>query len=316
MRASAFRAFGGPEVVHVVELPRPRAAAGEVVVRVTAATVNPTDLLMRAGKQLAMMTGLEPPFVAGMEFAGVVHEVGAGVTTCQVGQLVMGLINPRRPERGAHAEFVPAPAASVVPLAEGVDPCAAATVPMNGLTALMVIEALDLPLGAVVWVSGGAGAVGGYVMALAKRAGLHVVADAKDSDVDLLRHLGADDIVARGDVACARLRERWPQGVDGFVDAALLGTPAAACVRDGGVAVTLRTANPIVDARLRVRHVSVTQRVHDGPGLQRLAQLFSDGTLKPRVALRLPMEEAVQAHRLVEAGGLRGRVVLGFSGQD
>ena len=293
-----------------MELPIPRARDGEVVVRVAAATVNPTDTLMRAGKQASMMVGLEPPFVAGMEFAGVIHEVGRGVQALAVGQPVLGLVNPRRPERGAHAEYVVVPAGSVAGLPDSADLVAAATVPMNGLTALMVIEALALPRAATVLITGAAGAVGGYVIQLAKREGLAVVADAKPADVDLVRHLGADEIVPRGDAMDAAVRARWPSGVDGLVDAAILGARAAALVRDGGVAVTLRRANPIVDPRLTVRHVSVTDRVGDGAALQRLARLLHEGVLTPRVAMRLPLSEGARAHHLVEQGGLRGRVVL------
>jgi len=101
MRAAAFDRFGAPDVVRLTELPLPTAGEGQVVVRVVAATVNPTDTLMRAGKQVAMMGGLEPPFIAGMEFAGHIHEAGRGVSGLGVGQPVMGLVNPRRPERGA-----------------------------------------------------------------------------------------------------------------------------------------------------------------------------------------------------------------------
>jgi NADPH2:quinone reductase len=312
MQASAFSEFGGPEVVRVMDLPTPRAHAGEVVVRVAAATVNPTDTLMRAGKQVAMMVGLEPPYVAGMEFAGRVHEVGEGVTTLTIGQPVMGLVNPRRPERGAQAEYVVLPATSAAALPPHADLVEASTVPMNGLTALMVIEALALPRGASVLVTGAAGAVGGYVVPLAKQAGLTVVADAKSQDVDLLRRLGVDEILPRGDGMDAALRARWPQGVDGLVDAALLGNRGAALVRDGGVAVTLRKANPIVDARLTVRHVSVTDRVDDGAAMQRLAKWLQDGVLTPRVHVRLPPEEGARAHSMVEQGGMRGRVVLTF----
>jgi NADPH:quinone reductase len=313
MQASAFSEFGGPEVVRVMDLPLPRARAGEVVVRVAAATVNPTDTLMRAGKQVAMMNGLEPPFVAGMEFAGQVHEVGTGVTTLVVGQPVMGLVNPRRPERGAQAQYVVLPAGSAAALPPSTDLVDASTVPMNGLTALMVMEALALPRGATVLVTGAAGAVGGYVVPLAKQAGLTVVVDAKPQDVDWLTRLGVDEILPRGDGMDAALRARWPAGVDGLVDAALLGNRAAAMVRDGGIAVTLRKANPITDARLTVRHVSVTDRVNDGASLQRLAKLLQDGVLTPRVAVRLPVQDGAQAHRLVEQGGMRGRVVLTFA---
>jgi NADPH2:quinone reductase len=312
MRAAAFHQFGGPEVVRVTELAMPSVGPGQVLVRVIAATVNPTDTLMRAGKQAGMMGGLEPPFVAGMEFAGFVHAVAEDVSVPVVGQPVMGLVNPRRPERGAHAEYVVAAAGSVAALPASADLVEAATVPMNGLTALMVIEALALPRGASVLVTGAAGAVGGYVVPLAKHAGLTVAADAKSQDLDLLRRLGVDEILPRGDGMDAALRARWPQGIDGLVDAALLGNRVAALVRDGGVAVTLRKANPIVDARLTVRHVSVTDRVDDGAAMQRLAKYLQDGVLTPRVFVRLPPEEGARAHSMVEQGGMRGRVVLTF----
>jgi NADPH:quinone reductase len=267
MRAAAFDRYGGPEVVRLMDLPEPPLGPGHVLVRVVAATVNPTDTLMRAGKQASMMGGLMPPFVAGMEFAGFVHATAPDVSVLAVGQPVMGLVNPRRPERGAHAEYVVAAAGSVAVLPASADLAQAATVPMNGLTALMVIEALDLPRGASVLVTGAAGAVGGYVIQLARRAGLTVAGVAKQEDVDLVRRLGADEIVPRGDEMGAALRRRWPHGVDGLVDAALMGESAAALVRDGGVAVTLRRSNPIVDPRLVVRHVSVTDRVDDAAAL-------------------------------------------------
>lgn len=312
MHASAFETFGPPEVLRWIELPRPQARAGEVVVRVAAATVNPTDLMMREGAQVAMMKGLEPPFVAGMEFAGRVHEVGAGVVSLAVGQPVMGLVNPRRPERGAHAEYVVVPAASVVALPEGTDLVDAATMPMNGVTALMAMEYLGLQPGQSLLVTGGAGAVGGFVTQLAQHAGITVVADAKASDVELLKRLGAQAIVPRGEALTEAVRRQFPQGVDGLVDAALLGNAAGALVREGGVAVTVRRANPITDPRLVVRHVSVTDRVEDHAALDRVAQWFRDGVLTPRVALRVPGAEAAEAHRRVDQGGLRGRAVLLF----
>jgi len=162
MLASAFGEFGAPEVLQVMTRPMPAAGPGEVVVRVRAATVNPTDILMRSGRQAALMRDLPPPWVAGMEFAGHVHAVGSGdVAGLEPGQAVMGLVNPRRPAGGAHAQYVVVPAASVVPLAAAADLVGAATVPMNGLTAWMALQALALPAGATLLVTGAAGAVGG-----------------------------------------------------------------------------------------------------------------------------------------------------------
>jgi NADPH:quinone reductase len=312
MRAVVFDAFGGPEVLQVRTIDDPAAGPGDVVVKVAAATVNPTDTLMRAGKQAAMMTDLAPHYVAGMEFAGRVHRVGAGVSDFAPGQPVMGVVNPRRPGGGAHAEYVSVPAASIVPLDPAADLVAAATLPMNGLTALMVLEALTSRPPGTVLVTGAAGAVGGYVIQLAKLAGLRVVADAKSEDVELVRTLGADDIVPRGSGFSAAVVRCCPAGADAVVDAALLGTAVAGLVRNGGMAVCLRRADAIQDPRLDTRYINVTARMNDTDALRRLASLLANRILQPRVGLALPMSDAAQAHQLVERGGVRGRVVLRF----
>ena len=314
MRAVTFEQFGAPEVLHVGTMPDPHPKAGEVVIQVAASTVNPTDTLMRAGKQSALMDDLKPPFIAGMEFAGHVHMLGEAVEGLSVGEPVMGVVNPRRSAGGAHAEFICVPAASVAPLRASADLTEAATIPMNGLTALIVMESLEPLLGDTVLVTGAAGAVGGYVIQLAKSAGFRVLADAKTDDVELVRRLGAEIIVPRGDGFAAAVTQACPDGVDAVVDCALLGDRVSSLVRKGGIAISLRRANAIRDSRLRTAYVSVTDRMTDAKALARLSELFSSGILSPRVAMRLPMSEAPQAHKLVEQGGVRGRVVLTFNG--
>lgn len=312
MRAIAFHQFGGPELLTVLELPVPTPNAGEVVVKVAASTVNPTDLMMRSGQQAGMMAEFKPPYIAGMEFSGHVHALGDAVAGLSLGQAVMGIVNPRRPAGGAHAEYICVPAASLVPVPEGIDLVEAATVPMNGMTAKMVLESLALPPGSTVLITGSAGAVGGYVIALAKRGGLRVVADAKDEDRALILKLGADEVVPRGDAMVAAVRAGYPGGVDGLVDGALLGNPAAALVRDGGTAVALRKTNVTTDPRLRNAHVGVLNEATNTAGLHWVAKQLSQGVLTPRIAIRLPFTEAVKAHSMLERGGLRGRVVLIF----
>ena len=312
MRAVAFDVFGDQEVLHVTDLPEPEAGPGHVVVKVAAATINPTDVMMRVGKQAALMTGLRPPFVAGMEFSGHVHALGAAVSGFRLGQAVMGLVNPRRPERGAHAQYVVVPEASIAAVPDGVDLVAAATLPMNGVTALMSLDMLGLRPGDALLVTGAAGAVGGYVSQIGRSQGLRVVADAGPSDESLVRALGASDVVPRGEGLAAAVRVLFPQGVDGLLDAALLGRAASALVRDGGVAVALRRANPIDDPRLRCLYVSVTEGMADTAKLVRLGELVRTGQLTPRIARTLRPDEAAEGHRLVEGGGLRGRVMLVF----
>ena len=100
MLAVTFAEFGGPDVLRITALSEPVPGAGEAVVRVAAAPVNPTDILMRSGKQASLMTDLKPPYIAGMEFAGHVHSVGNDVSGLTVGQPVMGVVNPRPRPRG------------------------------------------------------------------------------------------------------------------------------------------------------------------------------------------------------------------------
>jgi NADPH:quinone reductase-like Zn-dependent oxidoreductase len=129
-----------------------------------------------------------------------------------------------------------------------------------------------------------------------------VIADAKASDVDALRRLGADVVVPRGDEIYAVVRQRYPNGVDGLIDGALLGERAGALIRDGGSAVTLRTANAIKDPRVRSRYVSALHEMTNTAALIRLTELVSNGVLTPRVAARLPMSAAAKAHEMVEQG--------------
>jgi NADPH:quinone reductase-like Zn-dependent oxidoreductase len=312
MRAVGFSTFGPAEVLEIIDRPQPVAGPGEVVVRVAASTVNPTDVLMRAGMMKTMMTELSPPFVAGNEFAGHIYNLGANVSGLAAGQAVMGAVNPRRPGGGSHAEYVSVPASSVVGIPTGADLAQAATLPMNGLTAFLVLDALALPAGSTILVTGGAGALGGYVIQLAKLWGLHVVADAKESDEGLLRTLGAKHVIPRAEGMVDGLRALYPNGVDGLIDCALLRDAAAALVKDGGVMVSVRKNIKIRDPRVQNKHISVTDQPPDHATLVRIEELWRKNTLTPRVALSLPMTEAVHAYRLVETGGQRGRIVLTF----
>jgi NADPH:quinone reductase-like Zn-dependent oxidoreductase len=224
----------------------------------------------------------------------------------------MAIVKPRGPGGGAMQEYVAAPAASCAVLAPSVNLIEAATIPMNGLTAKMAIEQLGLKPGSTLLVTGGAGALGGYAIQMGKYFGLTVIADGKDSDVELLRGLGADKIVPRGDAMAASVRRLYPDGVDGLIDAALLKDVAGPLVRDGGAAVAVRFTHTFTDPRLRASNVAVISQATNASAMAWLAEKLAEGVITARVAKQVPMREAAEAHRLVEAGGLRGRVVLTF----
>jgi NADPH:quinone reductase-like Zn-dependent oxidoreductase len=312
MRAVGFYEFGGPDKLQIIERSQPVPVIGQVLVRVTAATVNPTDVMMLRGLQAAYMTGLVPPYVAGMEFAGLVEQCADVDEVLRPGQRVMGAVDPRRPLGGAHAQLLAVSARSVVPIDSSVDMAEAATLPMNGLTALLCLRVLNVQPGGSVLVTGGSGCVGAYVIQLASHFGLTVYADAKDEDLLLLERLGARHVFPRGDHMLEAVRSLKPHGVDGLVDAALIGNQAAALVRDGGTAVSLRGSHAIKDSRLNCQSVFVGNELERTADLNSLAGLQQSGVLTARVALRLPMEDAARAFDMVERGGLRGRVVMQF----
>ena len=312
MRAVTFSRFGGPEVLEVSNLTEREPRPGEVRIRVAAATVNPTDIGLRSGRQSALLTGLQPPYIPGMELAGVVDAVGSGITDWKPGDRVMAVVVPRRPEGGAMAESVVVPAASVARVPEGTSLEAAATLPMNGLTVRLALDLLALKAGATLAVTGAAGAVGGYAVQLGVADGLHVIAVAAPRDEALLKKLGAETVVPRGDDAAQRIRSIVPAGVDGVIDAAVIGAPILPAVRDGGGLAAVRGFEGETERGITIHQVRVADYVQNQAALDRLGHLVAQGKLTLRVAETFPPERAAEAHRRLEAGGVRGRLVIVF----
>ena len=241
MRAIGILEYGGPDVLQVVEVPTPHAGSGEIRIRVHAVGVNPTELLIRLGDVADALGDQSPPYIPGMDAAGVIDEIGDDADTdLQVGERVMAMVMPIRPEGGSYAEYVVLPASWVARAPKGTSHAQAATLPMNGLTARMALDMLALDPGDTLAVTGAAGALGGYVLQLARAEGLWTLADAAPSDEELIRNLGADVVVPRGDGLAGRLRAVVPDGVDAVVDAALIGAPVLAAIRNGGGLVRVR----------------------------------------------------------------------------
>ncbi len=309
MRAIGISAPGGPEVLSVIDRPVRPAGPGEVRITVRAAAVNPTDIAVRTRGG----GDTPPPWTPGMDAAGTVESVGEGVTRLHVGQQVMAAVSPRRPEGGAQAELLVVPAASAVAIPDGVTLEQAATLPMNGLTALRGLELLGLSDGQTLALTGAAGLLGSYVIPLAKQQGLRVIADAKPADEELVRASGADVVVARGDGYVAAVREAAPGGVDGLFDTALLHDAVFGAIADGGSMVVVRGWTPDETERgIVVRQVMVADVLERTDWLEQLARLASEGEITLRVAGTYPPERVAEAQQVMDAGGLRGRVVIVF----
>ena len=311
MRAVGVTEFGGPEALHIVDVPAEPLGPGQVRLRVQAAAVNPTDTYSRSGAYAGRDPVKVPPWVPGMDLAGVVTEVGDGVDHLEVGDTAMGIVVPFGPH-GAYREDKVLPGNSVVRVPKGVDAVAASTLPMNGLTARLALDLMALTPGQVLAVTGAAGAFGGYVVQLAKADGLTVVADASEADEELVRGLGADVVVRRGDDVADRIRAHVPDGVDGLADGSVQDALVLPAVKDGGAVATVRGYRGDGQRGLRFFPTLVRRVAEDRTALDQLRQQVEDGVLTLRVARTFPAGQAAEAHRVLEAGGVRGRLVLTF----
>jgi NADPH:quinone reductase len=304
--------FGGPEALRLVDLPDPVAGPGEVLIRVHAAAVNPTDTALRAGAFASRHADVPPPYVPGMDAAGVVEQVGDGAATgLRPGDQVMAVVVPSG-SHGAYAERVAVPAESAVRAPAGASLAQAATLPMNGLTVVLALDLLALEPGQTLLVTGAAGAVGGYAVQFGSAAGLRVIADASPADEELVRKLGAAVVVPRGEGFAGRVREVAPGGADGVVDAALLNELVVPAARDGGKIATLRGFQGEPERGITFHPVFVRTYAREQAKLDRLRQQAEDGKVTLRVAGTFAAQQAAEAHRILEAGGTRGRLILLF----
>jgi NADPH2:quinone reductase len=306
MQAVVVREFGGPEALRVVEVPAPELGPGQALITIAAATVNPVDAFTRFGG-FPDLAELGRDIGIGWDVAGVVAKVGSGVTDFAPGDAVIGVRDRLALPTGAYAEQIVLDAAHLAPAPRGVDLAAAATIPLNGLTAIQALDLLAAPAGSTVLITGAAGAVGGYLVELAAARGLRVVATASAGDEEQVRGWGAEVFIPRTADLAGAVRHVFPGGADAALDTALLGVSALEAVRGGGSFINFAGPAPLGLRGIRVSSVLIRE---DGNALRALSTLASVGRLTLRVAETLPLGDAVKAHELLAAGGLRGRLVL------
>jgi NADPH:quinone reductase-like Zn-dependent oxidoreductase len=297
MRAAVVTAFGGPEAVEIVDVAVPEPGAGQVRIKVAAGALNPVDAAVRAG----FFGGAGKTLGLGWDVAGTVDAVGVAAAW-QVGDEVVALVPGVAEPLGAHAEYVVVDAGAVAKAPATVDAVHAGTLPLNALTAAQALDLLDLAPGASLLVTGAAGAVGGFAVALAAHRGITVTGLARAGDEELVRSLGAARFTAEGAEGVA------PGAVDAVLDAAVLGERALEWVRDGGAYVGVMPGRQPGSVR-GVRTGAVEVRA-DGARLGELVRLVEEGVLRLRVAETYALEDAGKAHARMAEGGVRGRLVL------
>ena len=289
-----------PILVEVPDLQpdlRPDLRPGEVLLDVVASSVNPVDLFVASGRAHPVF-GLPEEVGLGWDVIGRVRSVAADVGSFNPGDLVAGLhADPTAPS-GAHATQVVLAAAALALVPAGLSPVEAATVPLNALTADQALRPLGEPAGRSLLITGAAGAVGGYAVALASAAGWEVTALARGGDEAWVRAAGATHFVTSPESAA----------YDVVLDAAVLDEIAVTAVRDGGDYVgVMPSATPAVERGVRVSAVSVRA---EGARLGELLARAATGELEVRVAGTGSLDDAAAVYAKVAGGGHRGRWVL------
>ena len=303
MKAAFIERYGGPEVLQYGDLPDPVAAPGEVVVDVHAASVNGADWKVRVGQYKQTKF----PFALGRDFSGVVSAVGASVDDLKAGDAVFGVLEAG--QEGAYAEKVAVKAAIVANKPDALPHVDAAALALTGLTAMSAIEdTLKLKPGETILIQGGAGGVAGFAIQLAKHLGARVITTTSAANRDYVRGLGADEII---DYNATDFTE-VVTGCDAVFDT-VGGDVAArsfAVLRPGGraafIASGAQAPKPDRDDVTSLRPpVGRARRP-----LERIAQLYQSGAVRPPAIKLYRLSEAADAHRLSESRHFRGKLVF------
>jgi NADPH:quinone reductase-like Zn-dependent oxidoreductase len=296
--AAVVRTPGGSDSIEIIDVPVAEPGPGQVRVRIAAAPVNPVDLGVAGGLFHAMGLIHQPEHTGlGWDFAGTIVAAGPQVDL-PVGTRVAGLVDGFDRDFGTYAEQLIVPATDLAVVPDGLDLAVASTVPLNGLAAAQILDLLgDAPSdGNKLLVTGAAGAVGGYVVSLARDRGWQVTGLARAEDEDFVRGLGAE--------FTAHAEPGW----DAVADGAAMQESALALVRDGGTFVGLQPSAKL-PAERGIK-VDVVVAHPDGPRLAGLLARAASGELPARVHAVVPLDQVASAHRAVAKGGLRGRYVL------
>jgi NADPH:quinone reductase-like Zn-dependent oxidoreductase len=320
MKAAVYDHYGGPDVVRVAEVAKPRAAAHELLVRAAATTVNRTDCGYRAAKPLILrfLTGLTRPkrTVLGTEFAGTVEAVGPDVTAFEVGDRVFGYLEGRF---GAHAEYLTVPddaTVAAMPASVSFDEAAASF--EGAHYALANIRGAKIRSGQDVLVHGGTGAIGSAAIQLLKSLGAHVTATCSTPHLAVVRGLGADRVVDHTTVDFTNDEQRYDVVFDAVGKSSF--RRCKRLLKPKGVYLSTDLGpfpqNPIlalITPLLGGRRVVFPIPKHDQTMVTYIGGLLESGDLRPLIDRRYPLDQIVDAYRYVETGQKIGNVVIRFA---
>lgn len=305
MKAITYSEFGSADVLSLTEVPEPHIGPDTVLVKVKAASVNPVDYKIRQGYLTGLIDG-EFPITPGWDIAGIVVKEGLDTPEFAVGDEIFAYARKDTLEGGSLAEYIAVPVRTAAHKPAGISFEQAAALPLAGLTALQTVRRSRVREGQIVLVHAAAGGVGSIAVQLARHAGARVVGTASPRNHDYIRSLGAEPI-SYGDDLVSQAKAIAPDGFDvilDYVGGQAIDT-APALLAHGG------TITSITDARARTElggnYVWVRP---DSAQLAELGQLVLDGIVRVEIAQTFPLEQAADAHRAVETGHVRGKVVV------
>src|SRR5213079_1062561 len=296
MKAVRIERYGNEEVVEIADVDRPKPGAGQVLVKVKAAAVNPVDWKIREG--LGEMFGLKPPLILGCEVAGTVKTVGDNVEDFSPGHDVYGYLGAYS---GGYAEYVAAPASEFVRKPKQINFDAAAAVPVGALTAWQgIFDHGKLTSGQRILITGASGAVGSMAVQLAKNKGAYVIGTGSGRNEEFVTELGSDEFI---DYKKAKFEDKV-SGVDVVFDTVGGDTQERAfqTLKRGGVLVS--TVSPPLAEKAKEFGVTVAMvmMMAKPEQLAEINQLVESGKLKARVATVLPLTQVKKAHQLSSSG--------------
>jgi len=302
MRAARIHAAGGPEALRIESMPVPVPAAGEVLVRVHFASVNPVDWKLQERGRLPF------PATPGGDFSGEVIAVGAGVSDFACGDLVAGIVDQAQ-RAGSYAEYLTVPATEIVRKPEAFTMAEAAAYPTVAVAAWRyLIQAADVQRGERVLVQGGAGGTGSVIVQIAKARGAYVIATASASNQQYLKQIGADEVI---DYRATRF-EDVVRNVDVVVDTVGGDTLVRSeqVLRDGGRLVTLVGSVPAQICERRRVVCPATPPWDVKGGLDGVASLIAAGKVRINIDQTYPLDAIVKAQEHNRSGRTRGKVVV------
>lgn len=302
MRVIQIHSYGGPEVLKIEEKARPEPQMGEVLLRVYAAGVNPIDWKIRQGLMKASMP-VTFPYTPGIEVAGVVEEVGPGVTAFKRGQAVLA-----QTREGAYAEYITIPVEALALKPQTLSFAEAATIPVGATTAWRALfDHGGLTAGQRVLIQGAAGGVGLFAVQLAKWKGAQVIGTASTANLDFVHGLGADAVVDYTTTSVEDIAQDVDVVLDGVGGKTLSSSLAA--LRQGGTLISIVGPPPQEEAQARGVRAMMSRGAASVP-LQMLTQLINEGHLKVTAGKTFPLSDVQQAHEYSRSGHGRGRIVL------